>query len=201
MFIFNSGNKKWAKRPSLTPSITSAIQFRHCPNATAYAANSLKLRAFSGVSPQITASLRNIISPAVQRHYGRFGTNGTTQLRHCQRPAHHCPAKSRRNLYVSRTLKAAASEAMPPIYRHTRATECARLRAVTFCRRLVAKPRTPHLHCAARAVLQDRDCQCWGSRGTPLAFLWGIKRGYSLRKENTPFVSCSANRRCLPRPS
>ena len=28
-----------------------------------------------------------------------------------------------------------------------------------------------------------------GSRGTPLAFLWGIKRGYSLRKENTPFYS------------
>ena len=27
-----------------------------------------------------------------------------------------------------------------------------------------------------------------GSRGTPLAFLWGIQRGYSLRKENTPFV-------------
>ena len=27
-----------------------------------------------------------------------------------------------------------------------------------------------------------------GSRGTPLAFLWGFQRGYSLRKENTPFV-------------
>ena len=26
-----------------------------------------------------------------------------------------------------------------------------------------------------------------GSRGTPLAFLWGFQRGYSLRKENTPF--------------
>ena len=39
-----------------------------------------------------------------------------------------------------------------------------------------------------------------GRGGTPLAFLWGIKRGYSLRKENTPFVSCSASRRCLPRP-
>lgn len=60
MFIFNSGNKKWAKRPSLTPSTTSAIQFRHCPNARAYAANSLKLQAFSGVSPQITASFADI---------------------------------------------------------------------------------------------------------------------------------------------
>ena len=58
--MFNSGNKKWAKRPSLTPSTTSAIQFRHCPNATAYAANSLILQAFSGVSPQITASFADI---------------------------------------------------------------------------------------------------------------------------------------------
>ena len=89
---------------------------------------------------------------------------------------------------------------LPPDYRHTRATECARLIGVSKRRRLVAQPRTPHLHCAARAVLQDRDCQCWGSRGTPLAFLWGIKRGYSLRKENTPFVSCSASGAAFPAP-
>ena len=37
-----------------------------------------------------------------------------------------------------------------------------------------------------------------GSRGTPLACLWGIKRGYSLRKENTPFVPCSAVGAALP---
>ena len=51
----------------------------------------------------------------------------------------------------------------------------------------MAKPCTPHLHCAARAVIQAINCQCRGSRGTPFAFLWGIQRGYSLRKENTPF--------------
>ena len=38
----------------------------------------------------------------------------------------------------------------------------------------MAKPCTPHLHCAARAALQATNCQCRGSRGTPLAFLWGI---------------------------
>ena len=37
-----------------------------------------------------------------------------------------------------------------------------------------------------------------GSRGTPLAFLWGFQRGYSLRKENTPFVPCSAVGAALP---
>ena len=63
----------------------------------------------------------------------------------------------------------------------------ARLQDVTICRRFMAKPCTPHPHCAARAVIQAANCQCWGSRGTPLAFLWGIQRGYSLRKENTPF--------------
>ena len=39
--------------------------------------------------------------------------------------------------------------------------------------------------CAARAALQAPIRQCRGSRGS-LAFLWGIQRGYSLRKENTP---------------
>lgn len=56
VFVFDFGNKKWAKRPSLTPSTTSAIQFQHCANTMTYAANSLILQAFSGVSPQITAS-------------------------------------------------------------------------------------------------------------------------------------------------
>ena len=58
--------------------------------------------------------------------------------------------------------------------------------------RLMAKPCTLHLHCAARAALRAANLQCRGSRGTPLAFLWGFKRGYSLRKENTPFAPCSA---------
>ena len=97
----------------------------------------------------------------------------------------------------------------PPDYRHSRATECARLIPVTTRRRPVAKPRTPHLHCAARAALQAANCQCRGSRGTPLVLLWGIQRGYSLREENTPFAwqwrsaphyPCSANGAAPPIP-
>ena len=65
----------------------------------------------------------------------------------------------------------------------------ARLQHEPTRRRLMAKPCTPHLHCAARAALQAQSPQCRGSRGTPLAFLWGFKRGYSLRKENTPFIA------------
>ena len=76
----------------------------------------------------------------------------------------------------------------------------ARLIPVTNRRRLMAKPCTPHLHCAACAALQAANSQCRGSRGTPLAFLWGFKRGYSLRKENPPFAPCSASGAAIPRP-
>ena len=64
----------------------------------------------------------------------------------------------------------------------------ARLQDVTIRRRFMAKPCTPHLHCAARAALRAPIRQCRGSRGSPLAFLWGFQRGYSLWKENTPFA-------------
>ena len=64
----------------------------------------------------------------------------------------------------------------------------ARLQDVTICRRFMAKPCTPHLHCAARAALQDRDCQCVGSRGkaAPVA-LHESKGIFSFAKENIPF--------------
>ena len=37
----------------------------------------------------------------------------------------------------------------------------------------MAKPCTPHSHCAARAVLQATDCQCAGSRGRAPCVLLG----------------------------
>ena len=43
-------------------------------------------------------------------------------------------------------------------------------------------------HTAQRVQLFELQTGNVGGRGeTPLAFLWGIQRGYSLRKENTPF--------------
>ena len=53
----------------------------------------------------------------------------------------------------------------------------ARLQDVTNCRRFMAKPCTPHPHCAARAVIQAANCQCRGSRGTPLVLSLGGVRG------------------------
>jgi len=37
----------------------------------------------------------------------------------------------------------------------------------------MAKPCTPHLHCAAHAVLQAANCQCAGSRGKAPCVLLG----------------------------
>ena len=90
----------------------------------------------------------------------------------------------------SNAADAQAVRRQTPVTRAPRSR--ARLQHEPTRRRLMAKPCTPHLHCAARAALQAQSLQCRGSRGTPLAFLWGFKRGYSLRKENTPFAPCSA---------
>ena len=65
----------------------------------------------------------------------------------------------------------------------------ARLISVTTCRRFMAKPCTPHPHCAARAALQAANPQCWGSRGPPLAFSWGFKGAILSRERMAPFAA------------
>ena len=48
----------------------------------------------------------------------------------------------------------------------------------------MAKPCTPHPHCAARAVIQAPDCQCRGSRGgAPRPSLGDLKGVFSSRRE------------------
>ena len=75
----------------------------------------------------------------------------------------------------------------------------ARLRDVTTRRRSMAKPCTPHLHCAACAALQASDRQCWGSRGPPLAFSWGFKGAILSRERMAPLVLRRARRIFPPR--
>ena len=58
----------------------------------------------------------------------------------------------------------------------------------------MAKPCTPHPHCAARAAIQAANCQCRGARGPPLAFLWGFKGGILFGKRIPPLVSRRARR-------
>ena len=62
-----------------------------------------------------------------------------------------------------------------------------RLRDVTTRRRSMAKPCTPHPHCAARAVIRAANWQCRGSRGSPLVLSLGGVRGiFSFRKREYP---------------
>ena len=42
------------------------------------------------------------------------------------------------------------------------------------------------VQCAARAALQAANCQCRGSRGTPLAFSWGSKGDILSRERISP---------------
>ena len=63
----------------------------------------------------------------------------------------------------------------------------ARLQDVTICRRFMAKPCTPHPHCAACAVIRATNCQCRGSRGSPLVLSLGGVRGiFSFREREYP---------------
>ena len=66
----------------------------------------------------------------------------------------------------------------------------ARLQDVTICRRFMAKPCTPHPHCAACAVIRATNWQCRGSRGPPRPFSWGCKGDILfLRKRISPFAA------------
>ena len=63
----------------------------------------------------------------------------------------------------------------------------ARVQDVTICRRFMAKPCTPHPHCAACAVIRATNCQCRGTRGSPLVLSLGGVRGiFSFREREYP---------------
>ena len=58
----------------------------------------------------------------------------------------------------------------------------------------MAKPCTPHLHCAARAVIQAINCQCRGRGELPSPFSGGFKGGILFGKRIPPLVSRRARR-------
>ena len=75
----------------------------------------------------------------------------------------------------------------------------ARLQTVTTLRRFMAKPCTPHLHCAARAALQAPDRQCAGSRGkAPRPFSRGFKGDTLFREREYPPLAHSRTVRESP---
>ena len=63
----------------------------------------------------------------------------------------------------------------------------ARLISVTTCRRFMAKPCTPHPHCAARAALQAANPQWRGQGAGPLRSLGGPRGIFSHVREYPPY--------------
>ena len=63
----------------------------------------------------------------------------------------------------------------------------------------MAKPCTPHLIPQAEQLFKPQTGNVGGRGGTPLVFLWGIQKGYSLRKENTLFGAAARTPLPLPR--
>ena len=63
----------------------------------------------------------------------------------------------------------------------------ARLRTATTRRSFMAKPCTPHPHCAARAALQAANPQWRGQGAEPLAFSWGPRGIFSHVREYPPY--------------
>ena len=54
----------------------------------------------------------------------------------------------------------------------------------------MAKPCTPHPHCAARAALQAANPQWRGQGAGPLAFSWGYKGDILSRERTSPLSRC-----------
>ena len=108
------------------------------------------------------------------------------------RSAHLIEVRS--NLRLPRHYSMRRAPAMPLFRKQSAAGQTslaphdskARLISVTTCRRFMAKPCTPHPHCAARAVIQAANPQWRGQGAGPLAFSWGSKGDILSRERISP---------------
>ena len=128
-------------------------------------------------------SARRFASAPIIRCCAAVGGSAALRMRHTPcgcRSAHLVEVRS--NLRLPRHCSMRRAPAMP-LFRKQSAAEVtslaphdskARLISVTTCRRFMAKPCTPHPHCAACAVLQAANCQCAGSRGKAPCVLLGV---------------------------
>ena len=107
------------------------------------------------------------------------------------RPPHHPPKGGERS-------KAAGAQAVRRQTTVTRAPRSrARLISVTTHRRLVAKPRTPHLIPQAAQLFKIETANVRGQGARPLAFLWGFKGGFLFGKRIPPLSLAAAQRAAL----
>ena len=107
-------------------------------------------------------------------------------------PEHSTMRRAQQCRYFARSL--------PPSKRHSRLTTVRRGCCQVATRRDSWRSHVHRTYIAQR--VQSFEIKATNVRGRgvrPLAFLWGIQRGYSLRKENTPFGV--ATRTPLPPPA
>ena len=92
--------------------------------------------------------------------------------------------------YRGERSKAASASSLPPnATSHAPHDSKARLQNGDETHGFMAKPCTPHLIAQRVQLFKIKTANVRGQGVRPLAFLWGFQRGYSLWKENTPFVS------------
>ena len=153
----------------------------------------MSARGVAAVSVAIRFAAASII-----RCCAAVGGSAALRMRHTPcgcRSAHLVEVRSNSRLPPVSTMRRASAM---PLFRKQSAAEKtslaphdskARLLSGRDSQGFMAKPCTPHPHCAARAVIQAANCQCRGSRGPPLAFSWGSKGAILSRERMAPFAA------------
>ena len=153
----------------------------------------MSARGVAAVSVAIRFAAASII-----RCCAAVGGSAALRMRHTPcgcRSAHLVEVRSNSRLPPVSTMRRASAM---PLFRKQSAAEKtslaphdskARLLSGRDSQGFMAKPCTPHPHCAARAVIQAANCQCRGSRGPPLAFSWGFKGAILSRERMAPFAA------------
>ena len=144
------------------------------------------------------AAIRFASAPII-RCCAAVGGSAALRMRHTPcgcRSAHLVEVRSNSRLPPVSTMRRAKqcryfASSLPPSKRHSRLTIVRRGCCQVATRRDSWRSHVHRTYTAQRVQsfkLQTANVRGQGAR--PLAFLWGFQRGYSLWKENTPFV-CS----------
>ena len=144
------------------------------------------------------AAIRFASAPII-RCCAAVGGSAALRMRHTPcgcRSAHLVEVRSNSRLPPVSTMRRAKqcryfARSLPPSKRHSRLTTVRRGCCQVATRRDSWRSHVHRTYTAQRVQsfkLQTANMRGQGAR--PLAFLWGFQRGYSLWKENTPFV-CS----------
>jgi len=157
------------------------------------------------------ATIRFASAPTI-RCCAAVGGSAALRMRHTPcgcRSAHLVEVQTNLLLPTMHTvsiMRTAASEAMPhsasclpPSKRHSRLTTVRRGCCQVATRRDSWRSHVHRTQLRSACSHSSYKLPMPGVEGPPLAFLWGIQRGYSLRKENTPFGVAARTPLSLPR--